>query len=199
MSKLHFINFAFGFTKNAPKEFVDFFDNLNSLVIKDNGKIRTLLNMLVDEYYSNINYTKEMRESLIRIILITVWRAVNVKSTGYISSSKEENKKRIVYRITRYIEKNISENISVKDIAEEFSYNSNYLSHLFKNQIGMPLKEYIIAVKMKKAQSLLADGKSSLSEIAMFCGYDSVSSFCRTLKKHTGKTSSEYKKGILKQ
>lgn len=197
MAKLHFINFAFGFTKNAPKEFVEFFDNLNSTVIKDNGKIRTMLNMLVDEYYSNSSFTNEMRESLTRLILISIWRSVNVKSTGYNSSAKDENKKRIVYRIMRYVEKNFSENISVKDIAQEFSYNSNYLSHMFKNQIGMPLKEYIITVKMKKAQTLLADGKSSLSEVAMLCGYDSVSSFCRTLKKHTGNTSSFYKKGVI--
>lgn len=197
MAKLHFINFAFGFTENAPKEFVEFFDNLKSIVIKDNGKIRTMLNMLVDEYYSNSSFTNEMRESLTRLILISIWRAVNVKESGYNSSSKEENKKRIVYRIMRYIEKNLSENITVTDIAQEFSYNSNYLSHLFKKQIGMPLKEYIIASKMKKAQTLLADGKSSLSEIAVLCGYDSVSSFCRTLKKHTGNTSSAYKKGLI--
>ena len=197
LDDVHFINFAFGFTKNAPKEFVEFFDNLNSTVIKDNGKIRTMLNMLVDEYYSNSSFTNEMRESLTRLILISIWRAVNVKSTGYNSSAKDENKKRIVYRIMRYVEKNFSENISVKDIAQEFSYNSNYLSHMFKNQIGMPLKEYIITVKMKKAQTLLADGKSSLSEVAMLCGYDSVSSFCRTLKKHTGNTSSFYKKEVI--
>lgn len=52
------------------------------------------------------------------------------------------------------------------------------------------MKKYIIATKMKYAQSLLAEGKCTLTEITDIMGYGSTQAFCKAFKKYTGFTPS---------
>lgn len=59
------------------------------------------------------------------------------------------------------------------------------LSHLFKEQIGIPLKSYIQFHQMKQAFLALLHGKS-ITEAAMATNFDSPSHFAAVAKKMMG-------------
>ncbi len=193
-SCLRFIHFAFCFEENSTDKLSEFYDNCKNIILKDDGEIRQLLNMLVDEYTNNLDYEDVMKNSLVQIILIKIWRKFHD-----ISFEKRffENKKTIgktVYDIIKYVDKNALNKLTLKDLAEKFSYSESYISHLFKEKTGISIKEYIITVKMRFAESMLAEGKLSLTEISELTGYETVQSFCKIFKKYTGRTPGEIKK-----
>ena len=67
--------------------------------------------------------------------------------------------------------------------------SSSRLSHLFKEQTGIPLKSYIILHQMERAFDELFAGKN-ITESSMIAGFDSPSHFASTVKKMMGMTVS---------
>ena len=195
ISSLRYIHFAFNFEENYVEELPEFYKNSKNVILKDNGEIRFLLNMLVDEYFNKTDYDNVIKNGLVQIILIKIWRQFhNIRNEKRMIFSENPIGK-TVYEITKYIDKNALNKLTVKEIAEKFSYSESYISHLFKEKTGVSLREYIIASKMQFAKKMLCEGKSSLTEISTLTGYETVQAFCKIFKKYTGHTPSEIKKG----
>ena len=193
-SRLRFIYFTFDFLSIAPSELKNFYDNAGSLVVKDKMRSGNLFSTLIDEFYSEQSMNREMCEYIMKVIILSGYRNCSSEhSVKYSPDISMEKKKTIIYSVIKYMEQNYTEINSVKEIAEKFSYTSNYLSHLFKKYTGLSLKEYMITVKMQKAKDLIREGKLSLNEVAQLCGYDSIPSFCRMFKKYIDTTVNEVK------
>ena len=192
-TSLRYIHFAFRFGDFEPKTLIEFYENCN-VVFRDNGDIRNILNMIVDEYFNSAPFAEIVRSNLVNLLLVMIWRKLNAVTGRYIPVKLNEPMGSVVYDITKYIEKHLSETITVTSVAEHFSYSTNYISRLFKGKMGVSLKEYIVNARMSYAEALLKEGKSSISEIARIVGYDSVQAFCKRFKKYSGKTPGDIRK-----
>lgn len=73
--------------------------------------------------------------------------------------------------------------------ADKVALSSSRLSHLFKEQMGMPLKSYIQFHQMQTAFLALLNGKN-ITEAAMLSGFDSPSHFAAVTKKMMGMPAS---------
>ncbi|WFR58940.1 response regulator [Anaerocolumna sp. AGMB13025] len=100
-------------------------------------------------------------------------------------ASEEKQKTQIDY-ILQYIRSNIESDIRRTDIAEAVHLNPNYVSRLFKNEMGKSLKEYIMEEKMVLARELVRNTKLSISVITMKVGYNNFSYFAQVYKKING-------------
>lgn len=197
-SILRYIHFAFDFNNYEPRELSEFYGQCKNVLIHDDGNIRWILNMLVDEYANNNAFTNIVKNSLVHTILVLIWRRANVQTSTYrpiISGNPIGN---TVYSIIRYIDNNIDAKLTVNSVAKKFSYTDEYISRLFKEKTGVSLKKYIIATKMNYAQSLLAERRCSLTEIAELMGYSSTQAFCKAFKKHTGYAPGHFNENIKK-
>ncbi len=99
--------------------------------------------------------------------------------------------------ITSYINDNFTEPLSISLIAKKFGYSPSYIAHLFCNQLKIPFKTYLNSVRCEFALSQIKTTKKSITEIAHLSGYNSLNTFCRCFKNHTGKTPSELKKSLM--
>ena len=61
----------------------------------------------------------------------------------------------------------------------------------------MGIHEYISAVRINAAKSMLKDGEHTIADIATLLGFSSQSHFCRAFSKAVGVTPKEYKDGKL--
>ncbi len=94
-----------------------------------------------------------------------------------------------------YISENyLSENISVSHLASLCHMSDAHFRRLFKAEIGMSPKEYILDLKIKRANLLLGYPEITVTEIAEDLGFSDVSYFIRFYKKHTGKSPGKSKK-----
>lgn len=74
---------------------------------------------------------------------------------------------------------------TIENFARSVCLSSSRLSHLFREQIGVPLKSYILFHQLEKAFTALLRG-TNITDAAMLAGFDSPSHFAATVKKWMG-------------
>ena len=93
-----------------------------------------------------------------------------------------------------YIQRNLAEDIRVKDLAECVSLSEFYFSRWFRSRMGASPYEYITSLRVNEAKIRLKTGRSSLASIASECGFASEGNFIRSFKRMTGTTPGEFRK-----
>lgn len=78
---------------------------------------------------------------------------------------------------------------TIQKFAKEAALSTSRFTHLFKKEIGLPLKSYLLLHQMQCAFQLLSDGRS-VSAAAMHAGFDSPSHFAGTVKRMMGLSAS---------
>ena len=102
--------------------------------------------------------------------------------------------KKLVEQVRKYVEENLDQTLSVNDVAAALFMNADYISRVFKNETGTPLKEYIIQRKMESARLLLITTELPVSVIASKLGYDNFSYFSQVYRRCMGITPSDERK-----
>lgn len=106
----------------------------------------------------------------------------------------ENHEERVITGITRYIQEHLEQEVSLSVLAEEFHLNSQYISQLFKNEIGVGFLAYLTNVRMEKAKKLLISTPLSIVEVADRVGYGDYRVFTKVFKKTEGITPSQYRR-----
>ena len=99
-----------------------------------------------------------------------------------------------VERIRNYIGRNIFRKITLADLAEYMEMSPNYLCNLFTAQSGISIHQYIQREKMDVACNLLQHTDRSISDIAMYMGFQTQSNFSAIFRKWKGMTPTEYRR-----
>ena len=92
----------------------------------------------------------------------------------------------------RYVDAHILERVLVQDVAAAIGITPNYLSSLFKRQLGQNFMDYVNATKVKYACALLQDGKHMVYEVSHMLGYDNAYYFTKVFKRYMKMTPKEY-------
>ena len=92
-----------------------------------------------------------------------------------------------------YIINNFNKNITLKDVADEVFLSQNYLSELFKKEIGEGFYEFLSNYRIKKAKEILITTNLKVYEVAKMVGYNDSISFGRAFKKITGTTPNNFR------
>jgi AraC family transcriptional regulator len=87
-----------------------------------------------------------------------------------------------------YIQENLSENISLEAIANHIDLSCYHFCRLFKQSTGFSPYQYVIQQRVKRAKQLLRQGKMSIGDIAIACGFSHQSHLNRHFKRLTGVT-----------
>lgn len=84
--------------------------------------------------------------------------------------------------ICEYIERNIDEDLSLDSIAGHFFLSKFYISHVFKDNIGISIHKYIAKKRLKLCHDAILGGEP-ISQVYSEYGFDDYSSFYRAFKK----------------
>lgn len=135
-----------------------------------------------DEIYKTFSEDKLgsalMIKSLLVQMLVKIGRAVNI-AVRENDISKSDKK---IGEILRFINENISSELSLDMLSEHFFISKYYLSHLFKQCTGYSVNRYITYKRILLANELINNGFSA-SSACEFVGYNDYSNFYRTYKK----------------
>lgn len=102
------------------------------------------------------------------------------------------NKK--IYDSILFMQKNcLSKEFSVKEAAKQSFVSETYFRKLFKEEIGISPKRYVINRRIDYAKALIIAGYFSVGEIADMCGYNDEKHFSTEFKKEVGVSPSKYK------
>ncbi|WP_082233324.1 helix-turn-helix transcriptional regulator [Halobacillus massiliensis] len=102
----------------------------------------------------------------------------------------------LVHKTKNIIFQKLTENITLRGIAQELKVNPNYLSSVFTKETGISLTKYINEQRIKEAKELLRETPYSLMEISILLGYNSQSYFTRVFKKQVGIGPKEFREKL---
>jgi len=97
-----------------------------------------------------------------------------------------------------YIYEHLHESIKINDLANAVNLNPNYLSVLFKKEMGIPVSEYIRRKKVEAAENMLKYSTYSLTEISEYLAFSSYSHFASIFRKYTNYTPKKYSKEFFR-
>ncbi len=94
-----------------------------------------------------------------------------------------------------YVRKHYSEAISLEMVSQEVHLNPEYLSRIFKEEVGCTYSAFVSEIRLKKAAYLLSHTTERVQKIGEAVGYPNVSYFSTTFKKRYGVNPYEYRRG----
>lgn len=106
------------------------------------------------------------------------------------------SKSRRIAMVCRYIEENISGEITLSEVANLVNMSDSAFSHFFKRRTNMSFITYVTNLRIAKACNLLASTTLSSLEICYDCGFNNKSNFNRMFTKKKGMTPLEYRRHI---
>ena len=86
------------------------------------------------------------------------------------------------------IEKDLHDGISPSDVFRIAGKSAPIVERAFREKLGQSVISYITGKRMERAQMLLRTTNLLSKEIAALCGYSSAQYFCRSVRKHFGKS-----------
>jgi len=114
---------------------------------------------------------------------------------GVMKSFDQDNANRDnpIERTKQFIQMHLADEISMDHIANNVHLNADYLTRIFKKEVGVSISKYMINKKIEKAKELLVHTNKSIGEVATIVGYYNYSSFNRIFTKETGVSPQEFK------
>ena len=110
---------------------------------------------------------------------------------------QDRQEERTITLITRYLQEHLAEEISLSILAEEFHLSAQYISQLFKSEIGVGFLAYLTNIRMEQAKKLLLSTSLSIAEVSEQSGYSDYRVFTKVFKKSEGVTPSQYRRDFL--
>lgn len=157
-------------------------------IIRLPGHKQTELKNIIDKLKESNSKSKD------NLAFIRLFEILNLLYDGNTESVQEECPNKRITDILRYIDTNYAHIDNIDMIAESFYITKYYLCRTFKHYTGCTVIDYLNHVKVKNACMLLTeDNQLSITEIATYCGFNSVSYFCSTFKKIVGRTPKQFK------
>ena len=99
-------------------------------------------------------------------------------------------------RVLGYLSEHFLEPVTLRDCAAALGFNPSYLSGMFALRTGAPFHRYLLNLRLKKAEWLLASGELPVSEVALESGFSSDKTFYRVFREQYGLSPGDYRKKL---
>ena len=101
-----------------------------------------------------------------------------------------------VEEVREYLEENLTHDLDMDAVARAVALSPFYLTRIFKACYGVPPYRYLIGLRIEYAQELLRDSSLSVTQVCHRSGFNSLSHFITTFRRHTGFSPSQYRRRV---
>lgn len=161
------------------------------LSIQQKAEIKLLFDRLRGDISGSTAEDRLMARVRVLTILLLIMKGIcktpdNFDDEHACGETLESRHRKMVTKAKQYMQKNLSEIISLDDIALHLGVSSYHLSHVFSSLSDFTVYSYLMTLRMEKARNLLKEGSLNVSEVAYAVGYQNPDYFSRVYKKHYG-------------
>ncbi|MBU9725566.1 response regulator transcription factor [Diplocloster modestus] len=107
-------------------------------------------------------------------------------------TDKIEREDKMIFEMTKYIQENLQEEITLKVLADKFYLSPVYVSQMFRNKMGVNFLSYLTHLRIEKSKILLMTSQKSIAEIAGSVGFKDYRVYSRVFKKLEKVPPSQY-------
>lgn len=156
--------------------------------------IRASFSNIIDAYFSN----KTMWEFAIYSEILQILVQIGLHHYEIATSDSSKNEKRTAENYDKlanfmhYIDVHYAEELSLEQAADIVGFSKFHFSRIFKDYTNNTFYDYLTRKRIQEAQKLLATDMS-VTDICFQIGFNNPTSFCRSFKKYTLFSPSEYR------
>ena len=178
----------------APKSTVTFsIDQIN-----EDGKLTELLADLTAELVVEKPGKEIVMSALVGQVLVQMLRHhSNIRWSDELELSRVGLIDRRIRRSVELMHTQVDQDLSLKDLAAASYLSPFHFARLFKKLTGATPHNYLAAIRITRAQLLLAETDLSITEIGARVGYLSSSHFTKAFRLATGTTPREFRKALV--
>ncbi|RAP75904.1 AraC family transcriptional regulator [Paenibacillus montanisoli] len=151
---------------------------------------------LMDQELRQLNGTQAAEIAAMGTISILRRLRIVMEASVGRKEARSPRKTELTEQAMAWLDVNFKEEFSLSRLAAELHLSPYYLSHLFKQDTGNSLTEYLTAKRLREACLLLQSTELPVAIIAERVGFATASHFIHTFKKHIGVTPYKYRKEV---
>ncbi|MFR0802259.1 MAG: helix-turn-helix domain-containing protein [Suilimivivens sp.] len=170
----------------TPEDFPSIYDKVKSLLLE-----------IKNEYLSSSTSFSEVSIYSKTLEIITLIGR-NRAAAGMETPSPDAPRKQEEYiekfiEICNYISAHCSDELNLEAVASMSGFSKFYFSRLFKQFTNVSFYKYVNQKRIEKAAEMLTEPNISITNVALSCGFESLSSFIRMFKIVKGCTPTEFR------
>ncbi|NBI30304.1 response regulator transcription factor [Chengkuizengella marina] len=100
---------------------------------------------------------------------------------------------RLIRSVLEYVENDYSKEITLTSLAEQLFVNPNYLSSLFKSEMGETFSHHVTKTRINKAKQLLRETNHKIYQVCKMVGYTDQAHFSKVFKALENTSPYEYR------
>ena len=149
--------------------------------------LRTRLFTLLDEIHADRFAREAAIELSISDLLLYLGRTV------YEQEQRRDRKEQLsrYEAITQYVDEHLDEHLSLDTLARQFYLSKYYLVHLFRENTGLSVHQYILKKRLAACCDAMRGG-AAVGEVCRQWGFGDYSAFYRAFRKEYGMSPSAY-------
>ena len=158
-------------------------EEASALFVEDMASERDTFLRMCDIYNSSASDSAPRLSAMLKLLLL-----------GALVTEREDAlPAAMAANLDSYIRDNMADEISNTELGAVFGYHPFYVSQMLKKKLGITLKQYVIAYRLRIARSLLETTEKTTAEIAELTGFTDASYFTKTFKSTFGQTPKDYR------
>ncbi|MEX3014006.1 helix-turn-helix transcriptional regulator [Gymnodinialimonas hymeniacidonis] len=99
-------------------------------------------------------------------------------------------------RVLAFIRANLDQTITLDELASEAGMSPSHFSRLFKETVGTPPMQYVMAYRIEQSLEMMTEQGRALGDIALACGFADQAHFSRSFKQLMGTTPRQYRASL---
>ncbi|WP_026529165.1 response regulator transcription factor [Butyrivibrio sp. VCD2006] len=102
--------------------------------------------------------------------------------------------RKLIRDMTDYLNNHLDEEISLKILGEVFYLTPNYISRVFRDELGVNYLSYLTHLRIEKAKELLARTDMGIAEISEAAGFNDYRVFTKVFKRYENVPPTQFRK-----
>lgn len=162
----------------------------------ESAEISTCLRNMLREMEAKTTGYRDICQAYMEILTIRLMRSTPL---SVLSEPQGASGNRQCAAVRRYIEQHYKEPLTLDQLSQEAHMNKYYLAHAFKQEYGVSPINHMISRRIDESKNLLVETDLSMSQIAQFLGFSSLSYFSQVFRKTQGVSPMEYRQNAKRK
>lgn len=156
------------------------------------SEMQQILWKLLIESEEHSYYTHTLMVCYLQEVLLLIMQFYETMNHKTLLTDSKSAQNDLLSEILAYMNKRLTEPLTIEDICHEFFISRSSLQALFKTHLNTSPKNYLLNIKLQKSKELIRENQYTISEIAYRLGFSSIHYFSRLFKKYFNTTPSDY-------
>lgn len=154
----------------------------------NNKELASSINKLINISMEDNGAKDALADLALKILLLRL-----VQTQNLVAIQHEEMRTPRLKAAIQYINKNLTEKITIAKLAAESCMSQSAFFQSFRDAFGISPLEYVLKARIDQAKKLMADTKISITEVCYASGFNNLNHFTKVFKRIEGLTPGQYR------